>query len=225
MKTKLKIYIALFFLSVSGLSAQYFGPKVSIDSLVNFSRQDSLRLNEEIELLENLVLQNPNFWNDLRQCDFKCSNQLVIRKRSVNKKGTYPKKNKKQRFVKDYTNDEIFDMLFLGNDLIGNANDSILNLNLKLYERDTKSDTKGRTNGFYQIIKSYRNKTINQEKGTYAAHLLHEYLHLLGFVHISQSAKRNKRKCRGYDVPYSIGKLAQKYLNLEVIGEEDLCVD
>tara|TARA_R110002012_G_scaffold300131_1_gene499656 strand:- start:11904 stop:12446 length:543 start_codon:yes stop_codon:yes gene_type:complete len=179
---------------------------------------------EEIHVLETKVLENRDFWEAVKNCDFKCSNRLRIRKKSTLREGTYPRKYKRETFRKDYTNEEIYQMLFNGNDLIGVENDGEINLNLRLDDKKFNTVTNGKTSGFYQRITSYRSKTIDREKGTYAAHILHEYMHLLGFIHKSQKTKRNKRKCGGNDVPYSIGKLAKQFLGLEVVGEDDLCL-
>ncbi|MDT0608036.1 hypothetical protein [Croceitalea rosinachiae] len=189
---------------------------------MNFRKKDTKRLQKELDLLQNRVLNNTQFWNDVRNCTYKCADKRILK--TTSRKGKCPYERQEPKDTKLYSSKEIHDLLRSGDDEVGNPKDSIINLKLKLYNK-LIGPTKGKTSGCTLLISSVRRKTIKKEQGVYAAHILHEEIHVLGFKHISNSVEKNKLLCNGYYVPNAIGKIARKYLGLNVIGEEDLCVN
>lgn len=202
--------LLFLFIGYSGLAQNY--PLVKVFSLENFTRQDSLQLKVELDLLQTKVLNNPDFWKDIKNADFGCRNRRVFHSRR-SRTCNYPDLPIDK---KSYSNIEIHDLLFFGNDELGRINDGKIDLNLALFSSERTSTGKivhGRTNSCFLRISSSRNTRLySQPAGSYAKHLLHEYMHILGFKHRSNNKRRNKRKCKGLDVPWRIQEIASKYL-------------
>ncbi len=212
--TNLRGFIIIFFV-FNFFSQISFGqnfPKIKIESLKDFTKKDSIRLFEEIKLLEEKVLKNPVFWEEIKTSSFGCTNRRIYQS-TRSRRCEYPKLPKDTH---DYTSQEIHDLLFFGQDEIGSEKDSVINLKLRLYGKQTSRTGKiihGKTSSCSLTIASSRKtRLFTPEKGNYAIHILHEYMHILGFKHISNKRKRNKRKCGGDDVAWGIQMIAKKYM-------------
>lgn len=120
-------------------------------------------------------------------------------------------KNKIKRKTgnKRYNNQEILDLILSGEDL-NNPADGVINLNLKLY--DSEKNEIGHTNMTTLQISTYRGYFSEKDIENYAAHLLHEYMHVIGFVHGHYDIFGKRHKT----VPYRIGKLTLKILKPEL---------
>ena len=202
---------SLSFLFVFFVSTTWAQPFVKIDTLIDFTKEDSLALFIEIDILEKII-QNDLFWKEIEKYDFGCRNRRIYHSKRSRSAG-YPKLKKDKH---NYTNTEIINLIKIGADEIGETNDSTLNFKLKAktYEKNSNSKvTHGSTNKNTLIITSNRETRVNSSKtGAYACHLLHEYMHVLGFKHKSNSPSKNKNYCGGIDVPLGIQKIAQKVL-------------
>ena len=202
------------------MHAQKTYPKIKIHSMENFSASEKERVKEEMALLETKVLQNEAFWERIKTCVYQCTDRRILQSER-NKDCPYA------RLPRDghhYTSQEVHDLLFYGDDEIGLPKDGILDLKLRIKKRNKKGSSKGSTSGCVLKISSYRSKTIRQQKGVYAAHILHEYMHVLGFSHHDQNARKNRKICEGYDIPYAVGKIAREFLGLKVVNQRFLCV-
>ena len=183
-------------------------PKVQINTLIDFTQKDSQALDKEVIIL-NKLLSIPSFWYQIKKANFYCTSQRTYHsKRSKNSE--YPKLKKDKHA---YTSDEIHDLIWYGQDEIGQDKDGVLNLKLRAkdYPKNKNgSQTHGSTNSGTLIISSNRSTRIHSTvKGKYAAHLLHEYIHVLGFKHKHNLPSKNIKKCGGIDVPLRIQKIAE----------------
>lgn len=198
--------IFLFFISVGGFAQ----PKVKVDTLIDFTRKDSLSLRRELKIMQ-AVLDSPVFWELIIETNFYCRNQRRFHWGRNPFKSDYPIKKKDRH---DYTNQEINDLIWNGDDEIGTPNDGIINLKLRAKHFEPNRNgtiTHGSTNKNTLIISSSPTTRINNKtKGVYACHLLHEYMHVLGFKHKSNHPTKNKKKCGGVDVVLGIQQIAIK---------------
>lgn len=158
------------------------------------------------------ILDSPLFWDAILKATFYCTDQRILhhyRRRG----GEFPKRKKDKHL---YTNQEIHDLLFFGDDELGAPKDGVLNFRLKsktFKKNRNGSVTHGTTSRNTMIISSSSDTRINNPKsGTYAVHLLHEYMHILGFKHKNNLPSKNKKKCGGVDVPLRIQIIAKSVL-------------
>lgn len=158
------------------------------------------------------ILSNDQFWSAILETDFYCTNQRILHAYR-NRKSEYPKKRKDRH---NYSNQEIYDLLWFGDDEIGSPKDGVLNfkLQVKIFEPNKNGTvTHGSTNRNTLIISSSPTTRINSPKqGVYACHLIHEYMHVLGFKHKHNTPSKNEKKCGGVDVPLRIQQLAKKFV-------------
>ena len=206
-----RFFFIVFLISSNSFAQQKFYPVVYIDTLIDFTKEDSLALNKELNILQS-ILRNDTFWSRIKSATFYCTNRRIYHaKRS--RKSIYPRIKKDKHF---YTSTEIHDLIWNGEDEIGQSKDGIINLKLmaKDYEPNKNgSITHGSTNKNTLIIKSNRATRIHSAiPGKYACHILHEYMHVLGFKHIDNSPTKNTEKCGGIDVPLRIQKIAESVL-------------
>ncbi len=183
-------------------------PTIKIDTLIDFSKEDSISLQKELKIVKT-ILDSEVFWSKIKAYDFSCTNQRTFHSGRKKKKTLYPKK-RRDRHV--YTNQEIHDLLWFGQDEIGEPKDGVIDLKLrskKYSPNKNGTTTHGSTNKNTLIISSSPKTRINNStKGVYACHLLHEYMHVLGFEHKSNDPKKNKKKCGGSDVALGIQLIA-----------------
>lgn len=183
-------------------------PTVKIDTLIDFSKKDSLSLMKELKIM-NAVLNSDVFWKKIKTYDFSCTNQRTFHSGRKKKEALYPKKRRDKHL---YTNQEIHDLIWFGQDEIGEIRDGVINLKLrskKYPPNKNGTTTHGSTNKNTLIISSSPKTRINNKTtGVYACHLFHEYMHVLGFEHRSNDPKKNRKKCGGPDVALGIQLIA-----------------
>ena len=208
---KVSLLTLLLFQASIGLTY----PTVRIDTLIDFTKEDSAALKKEIVIL-NAVLANDAFWEAIISAEFYCTAQRVYHS-TRKRKAEYPKLKKDKH---SYTSQEIHDLIWNGEDEIGGEKDGVINLKLRAKDipiNKNGSQTHGSTNSGSLIISSNRKTRIQSKiKGKYAAHLLHEYIHVLGFKHKNNLPSKNKVKCGGIDVPLRIQKIAEGIINKKV---------
>ncbi len=210
---RLKLFFSLCFLLMAfiyNISAQNY-PVIKVETLKNFTANDSVRLNKELKLLQEQILNNSQFWEDVKNADYGCRNRRIYQN-SRSRNCEFPKLDKD---LNSYSNIEIHDLLFYGQDEIGQERDGMINLRLNLFEKDRAGNGNiihGRTSSCNLTISSSRKTRLFASEGSYAKHILHEYMHILGFKHKSNKRKRNTRKCKGDDVSWAIQEIASKYL-------------
>jgi hypothetical protein len=208
---KLYNFLLLFIvLTCSNQALSY--PTVKVDTLIDFTKEDSFALKNELIVL-NKILSSDRFWEKVKSAEYYCTNRRVFHsKRSP--WAEYPRQKKDKH---DYSSDEIYQLLWNGDDEIGGENDGVINF--KLMATDFKPNrngtiTHGSTNRNTLVIKSSRSTRIQSNvRGKYACHLLHEYMHVLGFKHISNNPSKNKQACGGTDVPLKIQKIGESIVH------------
>ncbi|RDB03670.1 hypothetical protein [Runella aurantiaca] len=99
----------------------------------------------------------------------------------------------------------VLDKILNGEEL-GTIPDQIINLSLKV--DTTFRNEIGHTTG--KIIATQKNYILEHSAQCYAAHLIHEYCHVLGFSHPKRRTWR-----RAKTVPYQIG-----YIVRDILGEK-----
>lgn len=209
----MKRLLILTFISFSLLGSAY--PKVKIDTLIDFTKEDSMALDKEIEILQG-ILENDLFWQKIKEADFGCAHLrdlFFFRKR----KADYPKKKRDKH---QYSSQEIHDLIWFGDDEIGQPKDGFINLKLQAYdhiqtrrEKRKKLVKHGSTNKNTLIIKSNRATRIHApNRGAYACHLIHEYMHVLGFRHKTKIPSKTTKKCGNVDVALGIQQIARSLL-------------
>jgi hypothetical protein len=201
----------MIFIGLNATAKSIF-PTVKIDTLIDFTKEDSAALFTEIKILESKILGNKGFWDKIIAAEFYCRQMRIFHCRR--KRKSIYRKIKKDKH--EYTNKEIHDLLFYGMDEIGGINDGVLNFKLKAVDKEKNrngSMTHGSTNSGSLIISSNRKTRIHSKiKGKYAVHLLHEYMHVLGFKHKNNSPSKNKKKCGGIDIPLKVQQIAESCL-------------
>lgn len=204
----MRLLLLILFMSfgLTGLTQKIY-PRVQVDTLIDFSKQDSVSLAKELFILQQ-ILYSPKFWSEILGTKFYCTDQRILHAKRK-KSSVYPKLKKDKH---TYSSLEIHDMLLYGDDEIGESKDGIINLKLrsKVFKPNKNgSTTHGSTNKNTLIISSSPETRINSKvKGQYACHIIHEYMHILGFKHKNNLPSKNKVKCGGVDVPLRIQKIA-----------------
>lgn len=197
-------------LSATCQSSAY--PSVQVDTLIDFNKADSAALYKEIKILTS-ILESDLFWTKILEANFGCTDWRRLhhyRKR----KAEYPRLKMDRH---SYSNQEIYDLLWYGDDEIGRPKDSVINLKLKAkdYEQTKKGRTKhGGTNKNTLVISSDRKTRIHSNiEGQYACHIIHEYMHVLGFKHPKDLPSKTEKKCGEKDVPLRIQLMAMEVFN------------
>ena len=201
------VFILLFVPHLSSANKSY--PLVHVDTLIDFTREDSLALHLELNYLQ-AILRNDQFWKSIKSRQFYCENQRIYHA-SRKRRALYPRLKKDRHH---YSSQEIHDLLWFGEDEIGGPKDGVINLKLQAKDYEPNKDgsvTHGSTNKNTLIIKSSRKTRIHsRQKGKYVCHILHEYMHVLGFKHKDNRPSKNKKKCGGVDVALGIQLIAEK---------------
>jgi hypothetical protein len=159
--------------------AQQFEASVK---LVNFSNDHVKKIYQAITLIKKVILSE----------DFK---QRVI-SHSVNGKNTFIDN-------KGLSNEEIYQLILDGSELIIPEKNRQMDIELELYEQDngTIGYTYPDTKRIWINLKYFQHYTPVQV----ADNLFHEWLHKLGFDHsVKYTPKRN------YSVPYALGYLMEE---------------
>lgn len=148
----------------------------------NFSEKDIKKVNEAVSIIKRII--NSDEFHD-----------LVL--------GYTFNGQKKFNDNNNYSNEEVYQLILLGAEIIGNrlANNT-MDVELELYEDPTKTIgyTYPHTTRIWMNRKYFNHYTPTQVAGN----LMHEWMHKLGFTH---SLKWNKD--REHSVPYAIGYLIE----------------
>lgn len=164
--------------------------KVKVVAYNNIDGDRRIKADNSIKLIEK-TLMTEAFKNSIRTFT------------SEDGKGTFhfKKRDKRRRNgwvqLKKYSNREILDKLILGNE----NNEIEFKIGLRKYKKSTTVGSTFSNGDIYTDFDHFDD--FNEVQ--YAAHLIHEYCHVIGFEH-SKSNKHDKlRDC--YSVPYAIGNL------------------
>ncbi len=156
--------------------------------LEGFSDEEKEKANIAIEMIRELI------------------NSEIFKEKVLAVPSFTKNKIKRKTGNKRYTNQEIYDLILSGEDL-KNPADGVINLKLNLY--DSEKNEIGHTNMTTLEISTFRGYFLSKKIKNYAAHILHEYMHVIGFVHGRYDIFGKRHKT----VPYRIGKLALDILN------------
>jgi len=111
-----------------------------------------------------------------------------------------------KRTNKRYSSEDIYDLLINGDDGLGQPNDKIIDLYLDL-DPDLSGNVLGSTScGRIKSGKLYFSKNSAE---VYAAHLIHEYMHVLGFNHFLNNPFLRSLFFKKNDPAYQIGKFVK----------------
>jgi hypothetical protein len=114
---------------------------------------------------------------------------------------------------KNLSGKEILEMILQGTEVHSNEIDYEMDFILSTYPGQS-GDNVGSTYGGTRIETSQSYIRRNGAK-YYAAHLIHEYCHTLGFTHIHKTLGLKSRKRRKQNsVPYKVGSIAKKILGI-----------
>lgn len=102
--------------------------------------------------------------------------------------------------------EEIYDLIINGDDGLGTKDDGIIDLYLD-FDLTLSGNVLGSTT--CGKITSGKNFFNNNSAETYAAHILHEYMHVLGFNHFLNNPFLRGLFFKKNDPPYQIGKLTR----------------
>ena len=118
---------------------------------------------------------------------------------------------------KDCSNDQILSLFLKGHEAWNALDNDTMDLNLAIYP-DQNGDNIGTTYNSRKIVSSEK-YILKNGAGCYAAHIIHEYCHTIGyngsgFSHIhNTSGGRKREKC--LSIPYVIGEIARKQLGIK----------
>ncbi|WP_194976380.1 hypothetical protein [Aquiflexum lacus] len=173
--------------------------KIEIVQAENYQGEDLERLKQAIQLLENTINSD----------EFK---KAVIDFKTHIDGGTFHfiRKEKKGLRIrtfklKRYTNTEVLEKILKGNSQFKNK----IELKLKM-EFGDDGDVVGYKKSGSSTIHTYEKFVKNMTLTRFAAHIIHEYCHIIGFEHSSSSKHDKLRDC--YSVPYAIHKMLKKIL-------------
>lgn len=107
--------------------------------------------------------------------------------------------------LKRYSNSEVLEKILRGNSLQMNK----IELKLKM-EFGDDGDVVGYKRSGSSTIHTYEKFVKSMPLERFAAHLIHEYCHIIGFEHSSSSKHDKLRDC--YSVPYAIHKMLKMIL-------------
>lgn len=148
----------------------------------NFSKEDIQKVEKAITIIKKII--NSDEFHDL------------VLEYTFQGSKTFNDNNK-------YTNEEVYQLILLGSEIIGNrAANNTMDVELELYEDGSKTIgyTFPHTTRIWMNRKYFNRYTPAQVAGN----LMHEWMHKLGFSH---SLKWNKD--REHSVPYAIGYLIE----------------
>jgi hypothetical protein len=162
----------------------------------NFTREDINKTKLALKWLDSIIGTHI-FRDGIKSLSYK--NSIL---RNKNNRECLSTKTKKR-----YSSVEIYNLIANGNDGLGDENDGIIDLYLDL-DGELKGVVLGGTT--CGIIKSGRNFFESNKPEVYAAHLIHEYMHVLGFNHrwFNKPFFRSLILQRN-DPPYQVGKFVR----------------
>jgi hypothetical protein len=173
--------------------------KIEIVEAENYQGENLEKLNQAIQLLEKTINSE----------EFK---KVVLNFKTHLKGGTFhfvrkEKKGLRVRTIKlkRYINTEVLEKILEGN----GRNKYIIELKLKM-EFGNDGDVVGYKKSGSSTIHTYEKFIKSMTLARFAAHIIHEYCHIIGFEHSSSSKHDKLRDC--YSVPYAIHKMLKKLL-------------
>lgn len=113
------------------------------------------------------------------------------------------------RTKKRYNGKEIYQLLLMGNDGLGSDNDRTIDLFIDL-DPELSGNVLGSTS--CGIITSGQKFFNDKGSKRYASHLLHEYMHVLGFNHFLNNPLARSFFLKKNDPAYQIGKLTKGFI-------------
>lgn len=173
--------------------------KIKIVKAENYQGESLERLKQAIQLLEKIINSD----------EFK---KVVLEFKTHIEGGTFHFIRKEKRGLrvrtiklKRYSNAEVLEKILSGN----SQHKNIIELKLKM-EFGSDGDVVGYKKSGSSTIHTYEKFVISMSLVRFAAHLIHEYCHIIGFEHSSSSKYDKLRDC--YSVPYAIHKMLKKLL-------------
>ena len=191
-----KLFFAVLFLSFTLNSVGQIYTTVHLVSKKKFSQKADSILNLALPLIDSVI------------------NTLTFKAGILNSK-----------FLnnKNLSNTEILDLFLSGKEVHSTGANGTMDLILETYP-DQKGDNIGTTYGSRRIVSSEAYILRNGAR-CYAAHIIHEYCHTIGYDttgfghhHSTWTKKRKREKCQS--VPYIIGDLARKILGVKTCNCE-----
>lgn len=162
------------------IKSNTFGQIIKIEESKNYDEFSLNKLTEAVRLLDSVLVTE----------DFKTR---VLNAKFVGTKGK--------------SNQEIYDYLMSGNSKYDSSNDKIVNLYLAEYSKYAGGNELGVTVG--KKTSTHRCFILKNDVRCLVGHLIHEYLHVMGFSHRKISSEKPKLKT----VPYVIGNIVKKMLS------------
>lgn len=160
--------------------------EIMIVQMDNFDSKSKKKLDSAVVILET-VINSSEFRNQLSKINFKTGNRGL-------------------------TNKEIIQMILTGQNDIGEYQDYVMDLRLRLYDDFVGGDEFGHTGMSSRITSTHRCYILNNDVKCYVSHLAHEYMHQIGFRDEKTRTglfKWTKTK----SVPYKIGRLVEKFID------------
>lgn len=171
--------------------------KIEIIKAENYLGENLEKLNQAIQLLQKTINSD----------EFK---KVVLNFKTKIEGGTFhflkiEKKGLRIRTVKlkRHTNSEVLEKILHGNSQ--QKNSIVLKLKMEFGEND---DVVGYKKSGSSTIHTYEKFVKSMSLVRFAAHIIHEYCHIVGFEHSSSSKYDKLRDC--YSVPYAIHKMIKK---------------
>lgn len=156
------------------------GQIIKVEETKNYDKLSLEKLSEAVRLLDSVLVTE----------DFRVR---VLNAKFVGTKGK--------------SNQEIYDYLMSGNSKYDSSNDKIINLYLAEYANYAGGNELGVTVG--RKTSTHRCFVLRNDVRCLVGHLIHEYLHVMGFSHRKISSERPKLKT----VPYVIGNIVKTMLS------------
>ncbi|RZJ22054.1 MAG: hypothetical protein EON51_09155 [Acinetobacter sp.] len=111
-------------------------------------------------------------------------------------------------------------MILTGQNDISRTQDYSIDLRLKLYDKYRGGNEFGYTGMEDRITSTHRCYVLNNDVKCYASHLVHEYMHQIGFRDVK--SWRGGKWTKINSVPYKVGRLVDKFIannNLTLIKD------
>lgn len=168
------------FLVLLGIQLNANGQIIKIEETNNYDSISLKKLSQAVLLLDSILITD----------DFRIR---VLNAKFVGTKGK--------------SNQEIYDNLMSGNSKFDSSHDKTINLYLAVYAKYGGRNELGFTSG--KKTSTHRCFIHKNNVGCLAGHLIHEYMHVMGFSHNRISSEKPKSKT----VPYVIGNIVKTMLS------------
>lgn len=168
---------------------------------LNYKGENLIKLNRSLLMIES-TLNGDRFKNAVlnfsipdgkKSFHFKAYKCRLIGRREIQ--------------LKEYSNAEVYNKIMKGHS--GNGTEKFMNFKVEIRPGDVGAAAGSSTIDDVIHTNEEDLKVMSDEK--FAAHLVHEYCHTLGFRHSESKKCDNLRDC--FSVPYAIGNIVQIILN------------